>query len=65
VVIGGGSLMGGEGTITGTLIGALTIGVLAAGSVQMGWPKWVQEIVTGSIIILAVTVDQWRHRRVT
>jgi ribose/xylose/arabinose/galactoside ABC-type transport system permease subunit len=65
VVIGGGSLMGGEGTIAGTLIGALTIGVLAAGSVQMGWPKWVQEIVTGSIIILPVTIDQWRHRRVS
>jgi ribose transport system permease protein/erythritol transport system permease protein len=63
VVIGGGSLLGGEGTILGTIIGALTIGILASGGVQMGWPRWVQEIVTGAIIIIAVSIDQWRHRR--
>jgi ribose transport system permease protein/erythritol transport system permease protein len=62
VVIGGGSLLGGEGTISGAVIGALTIGVLAAGCVQMGWPRWVQEIVTGGIIVAAVTIDHWRHR---
>jgi ribose transport system permease protein/erythritol transport system permease protein len=65
VVIGGGSLLGGEGTILGTIMGALIIGILASGGVQMGWPKWVQEIVTGAIIIGAVTIDQWRHRRFT
>jgi ribose transport system permease protein/erythritol transport system permease protein len=65
VVIGGGSLLGGEGSITGTVIGALTISVLAAGCIQMGWPKWVQEIVTGGIIIAAVAIDQIRHRRLS
>ncbi len=65
VVIGGGSLMGGEGSIFGTLVGALIITVLAAGGQQMGWPKWVQEIVTGCIIVGAVALDQFRHRRIT
>jgi len=63
VVIGGGSLMGGEGSILGSLIGALTITILYMGGQQMGWPKWVQEMVIGAIIIFAVAIDQVRHRR--
>jgi ribose transport system permease protein/erythritol transport system permease protein len=63
VVIGGGSLMGGEGSILGSLIGALTITMLYMGGQQMGWPKWVQEMVIGGIIIAAVAIDQIRHRR--
>lgn len=63
VVIGGGSLSGGEGTIAGTLIGALLIGVLFAGCVQMGWPKWIQTVVTGLIIAVAVLLDRLRQRR--
>lgn len=63
VVIGGGSLSGGEGTVFGTLIGALLIGVLFAGCVQMGWPKWIQTVVTGLIIAVAVLLDRLRHRR--
>ena len=63
VVIGGGSLMGGEGSILGSVIGALTITVLYMGGQQMGWPKWVQEMVIGIIIIAAVAIDQVRHRR--
>ncbi|MBN1515947.1 ABC transporter permease [Candidatus Sumerlaeota bacterium] len=63
VVIGGGSLMGGEGTILGSLIGALIIGILYMGGQQMGWPKWVQEMVIGAIIIIAVALDQFRHRK--
>lgn len=65
VVIGGGSLSGGEGTVFGTLIGALLIGVLFAGCVQMGWPKWIQTVVTGGIIAVAVLLDRLRHRRMT
>jgi ribose transport system permease protein/erythritol transport system permease protein len=65
VVIGGGSLMGGEGSILGSLIGALIITILSMGSQQAGWPKWVQEMVIGAIIIAAVTVDQFRRRRST
>jgi ribose/xylose/arabinose/galactoside ABC-type transport system permease subunit len=63
VVIGGGSLSGGEGTIAGTLIGALLIGVLFAGCVQMGWPKWIQTVVTGLIIAVAVLLDRLRQQR--
>lgn len=63
VVIGGGSLLGGEGSILGSLIGALIITILYMGGQQMGWPKWVQEIVIGGIIIIAVALDQLRHRR--
>jgi ribose transport system permease protein len=63
VVIGGGSLSGGEGSVLGTLIGALIMQVLQSGCSQMGWPNWVQEIVTGTIIVVAVALDRFRHRR--
>jgi len=63
VVIGGGSLSGGEGTVTGTLVGAFIMTVIRAGTSQMGLPNWVQEIVTGTIIVAAVAIDRWRHRR--
>jgi len=62
VVIGGGSLLGGEGSILGSLIGALIITILYMGGQQMGWPKWVQETVIGAIIIGAVALDRVRHR---
>ncbi len=62
VVIGGGSLSGGEGSILGTLVGALIMTVIRSGCSQMGLPNWVQEIVTGGIIIVAVALDRWRHR---
>ena len=63
VVIGGGSLSGGEGTVTGTLVGAFIMTVIRAGTSQMGLPNWVQEIVTGTIIVAAVAIDRWRQRR--
>ncbi len=63
VIIGGASFTGGEGSILGTLIGALTITILYMGGQQMGWPKWVQEMVIGGIIIAAVAVDRLRHRK--
>ena len=63
VVIGGGSLSGGEGTVLGTLVGAFIMTVIRTGTAQMGLPNWVQEIVTGVIIIAAVAIDRWRHRR--
>jgi ribose/xylose/arabinose/galactoside ABC-type transport system permease subunit len=62
VVIGGGSLSGGEGSILGSMVGALIMTVIRSGCSQMGLPNWVQEIVTGSIIVLAVALDRWRHR---
>jgi ribose/xylose/arabinose/galactoside ABC-type transport system permease subunit len=63
VVIGGGSLAGGEGSVLGTLVGAFIMTVIRTGTAQMGLPNWVQEIVTGVIIIAAVAIDRWRHRR--
>jgi ribose/xylose/arabinose/galactoside ABC-type transport system permease subunit len=63
VVIGGGSLAGGEGSVLGALIGAFIMQVLQSGCSQMGWPNWVQEIVTGAIIVVAVALDRFRHRR--
>ncbi len=63
VIIGGASFNGGEGSILGTLIGALMITILYTGGQQMGWPKWVQEMVIGGIIIAAVALDRYRHRK--
>src|SRR5687768_1240502 len=62
VVLGGGSLLGGEGSVLGTVIGALMITILRMGGEQMDWPKWVQEAVIGGIIIAAATLDRIRHR---
>lgn len=62
VVIGGGSLSGGEGSITGALIGALIITVLSMGGQQMGWPRPVQEMAIGAILIGAVALDYWQRR---
>jgi len=62
-VIGGTSLNGGVGSIFGTVIGALIIGVLYAGAQQSFWPKQVQEMAIGVIIIAAVALDQLRMRR--
>ena len=63
VVIGGASLSGGEGSVLGSLIGALIMTVIRAGCSQMGLPDWVQQIVTGAIIVAAVALDRWRTSR--
>ncbi|MBA3726271.1 MAG: ABC transporter permease [Armatimonadetes bacterium] len=63
VVIGGGSLSGGQGSIAGSLLGAIVMSTIRAGTSQMGLPNWVQEIVTGSIIVAAVALDRWRITR--
>jgi len=61
VVIGGASLSGGSGSIFGTILGALIMGVLKSGSSQMNWPTYMQEIIIGIVIILAVGLDKWRQ----
>jgi ribose transport system permease protein len=63
VVIGGGSLAGGEGSISGSMIGALIMAFLRNGCQQMGWPNYIQEIIIGVIIVLAVAADRWRAAR--
>lgn len=62
VVIGGGSLSGGEGRILGSIVGAFLMSVLANGCNLTGVPNYVQEIVVGAIIVAAVAADRWRHR---
>jgi ribose transport system permease protein len=63
VVIGGASLNGGTGSILGSMIGALTMSVLRSGSTQSDWPNYMQEIIIGIVIILAVGLDKWRQSR--
>ncbi|MCM3901203.1 MAG: ABC transporter permease [Pyrinomonadaceae bacterium] len=63
VVIGGGSLSGGEGSIFGALVGALIMAFLRNGCQQIGWPNYIQEIIIGAIIVVAVAVDRWRTSR--
>lgn len=63
VVIGGGSLSGGEGSILGSMIGALIMAFLRNGCQQMGWPNYIQEIIIGTIIVIAVAIDRFRHSR--
>lgn len=64
VVIGGTSLRGGQGTMLGTIIGALIISVVANGLRILSVPQEWQIVVTGSIIILAVYIDILRRRGV-
>jgi ribose/xylose/arabinose/galactoside ABC-type transport system permease subunit len=60
VIIGGGSLLGGKGTVVGTVGGAAIMAVIGIGCSQHGLPNWVQQIVTGVIIVLAVALDRLR-----
>jgi fructose transport system permease protein len=63
VVLGGTSLFGGRGTIIGTLIGAIIVGVFRNGLTLIGVQVIYQYLVTGILIILAVSFDQLAHRR--
>jgi ribose transport system permease protein len=62
-VIGGTSLMGGIGTISGTAIGAFVIGILRNGLNMNGVSSFVQQIIIGLVILLTVWIDQMRNRR--
>lgn len=64
VVIGGGSLSGGEGSIFGSMVGALIMAFLRNGCQQIGWPNYIQEIIIGAIIVAAVAIDRWRTARI-
>lgn len=63
VVIGGASLSGGVGGIGGTIVGTLIIMIVYKGCTVLGLPNFVQEIVTGVIIVAAVTLDQARRKK--
>jgi ribose transport system permease protein len=62
VVIGGASLSGGQGSILGALVGALLMTEIKTGCTHVGLPNWVQEILTGAIIVVAVALDRVRKR---
>jgi ribose/xylose/arabinose/galactoside ABC-type transport system permease subunit len=62
VVLGGTSLAGGRGSMGGTLIGAFVIGVLNDGLVMMGVSSFWQKVIKGSVIVLAVIIDQVQAR---
>lgn len=63
VVIGGTSLAGGVGRITGTVIGVLILGVMTSGFTFIRIDAYYQEMVKGAIIVAAVVADQYRNRR--
>ncbi len=63
VVIGGTSLFGGRGAVLGTLVGALIVGVFRNGLQLMGVGSIYQTLITGGLVILAVTVDQFSRRK--
>ncbi len=62
VVLGGTSLFGGRGNIMGTLVGALIVGVFRNGLQLMGVPSIYQVLITGILVIVAVSIDQLSHR---
>ena len=64
VVIGGTSLLGGSGSVVGTLIGALIMSVLRNGLNLLGVSSYVQQVAIGVVIVVAVLVDMALHRRV-
>lgn len=63
VIIGGASMMGGEGTILGTILGATLLGLITNGLILLGVSAYWQQVFSGAIIILAVALDTWRRRR--
>ena len=63
MVIGGTSLFGGRGSVLGTLIGALIVGVFRNGLQLIGVASIYQVLITGILVILAVAVDQLARRR--
>ena len=63
VVIGGGSLAGGRGSVAGSLAGALLMTVIRSGLSMKGVPNWVQDALTGVIIVGAVALDRLRRER--
>jgi ribose transport system permease protein len=63
-VVGGTSLMGGEGSVAGTILGAATMGVMANGLVLVNFSSYLQNVVLGAVLIFAVAYDMWqRHRQ--
>ncbi len=65
VILGGTRLTGGEGSVIGTVLGVLILGVLNNGMVLLGVSTFWQDVVKGGVIIVAVAIDEFRKRRET
>ncbi len=63
VVLGGTSLSGGRGTIAGSIVGALIIGVLTDGLIMVGISSFWQQAIKGMVVILAVVIDQYQLKK--
>ena len=63
VVIGGTSIMGGRGTVLGTMLGALLVGTVTSAVTLLGWPSELTPLFVGVFILVAVGVDLVRARR--
>ncbi|HJP82457.1 MAG TPA: ABC transporter permease [Fimbriimonadaceae bacterium] len=64
VVIGGASLSGGQGSILGSILGALIMATINAGCSQLGMSNWIQQMITGGIIVISVMLDRVRVARI-
>jgi ribose transport system permease protein len=62
-IVGGASLSGGEGTMLGTVLGVLIIGVLRNGLILLGISPFWQTTIIGAVIIIAVAIDKWTASR--
>ncbi|HCT06956.1 MAG TPA: ribose ABC transporter permease, partial [Pseudomonas sp.] len=62
VVLGGASIAGGRGVIVGTLLGAMLLGVLNNGLNMLGVSPYVQSVIKGGIILLAIFISRQRHK---
>jgi len=62
VIIGGASLLGGEGSVLGTILGATLLGLITNGLILLGVSAYWQQVFSGGIIILAVALDTWRRK---
>jgi ribose transport system permease protein len=62
-VIGGASLMGGEGSVVGAILGAATMGVMVNGLVLINTSSYLQNVVLGAVLMMAVAYDMWRRHR--
>ena len=61
VLLGGTSLVGGEGRVTGTLLGVLIIGVINNGMTLLSVPSYYQTVASGALLLIAVGIDQVRR----
>jgi len=61
-VIGGTSLSGGIGRVSGTVIGTVILGIMTSGFTFIGFDAYIQDIVKGGVIVAAVVADRYRHR---